>query len=107
VVDLPSVRRSLVTTQTPRSPVTGADIAAPGRALANAFEDIGAGLLEVERAARNRQMAQLGLRINADIADMEREHAGNPEGFRLAVKAYGRTLETKESRPSCATSSPT
>lgn len=58
MVDLPSVPRRLVTTETPRSSVTAADVAAPYAQFGKALDSLGEGLEDVsvvaaEQAAQN------------------------------------------------------
>lgn len=90
---LPSVPRRFVTTQTPRSRVSGADIAAGGRAAGDALQQVGAGVLELERAVRNRQATGLSLEIENDLQKARLENIGNPEAFKAYAVKYGRDLQ--------------
>lgn len=99
MVDLPQVPRRLVTTEAPRNRVTADDIATPGRMLARSLGDIGDETLEIARAARNRQMASLGNRIDEEIHKASLDHAGDPEGFKKWVSDFGGQLARKERSP--------
>jgi hypothetical protein len=99
MVDLPQVPRRLALTQTPRSRVTGADIARPGMVAGEALESLGAGVMELERAVRNRELTGISLEIEDKLQQMRQEYAGNPEGFKAEAVNYSRELQNKQRNP--------
>jgi hypothetical protein len=99
MVELPSFSRRLVTTEAPTSRVTAADVAVPGRMLANVLAQTAEGVNELTRAVENRKLSESALRIEEDMHRARLENAGHPEKFKAWAKGYAGELQKREPNP--------